>query len=352
MLVDMTKSLGLHVLEKICSKTLTIPTLANAMGMPLAEFEVALRDNLRKMGGLTTIDEKEFWRRLVLLSEYALKIGNKLAITQEQGLAWVDAYDEAPKGERETITKVDYKGLPPAWTDSEVSNLTHLEWIVGRKAFTLEAYKNAFPRVDSHTDALRGFGWWPSPEQVEGVFKSIWRWNPLHLSKPPGRPATSIFQLAPPTPDMAEYMRHRNLLKTRDAIIAVSQRIGDPHFFDAKEVYFEKFQSSPTQRGLDKLETTLKILGYEYNEFRKLWGMPLEPKAVGSTARRAVWARKALTAMYLAKKYETTTREMVWEIYGRHTTSGNIVQWVREAIQEVGWSRSGQKWVPAGWVPS
>lgn len=267
-----TKSLGIQILEHICTDHLTVPILARALGMGLADFESkVLRDS--------NPPNNEMVKNLAELTNHTLAFKSS-QVTEDQLWKWITDYDVADRSIRVTVNTGTWKEPPvtvplpwmlPSQGAANAARPSRVEWVLEHPAFTLEACKQAHPGISEGdlTLDLRALRWHPMQEMVNGDVLMVWRWNPLKLPRPPGRPTTSIFQQEPDV-DMAPHflrVRQNQVKAILDNRLAAGQTSVSVQDIAREHLRYEV----KSERTLQAMRNTMTQVGWAYNKYDKVW---------------------------------------------------------------------------------
>lgn len=253
-------SIGKYLVDNFFTEYLTPPIVARAVGMHLGEFEGSV---LWK-----NVVPEITLKRLVALS-YKTFFFRPDADVLDEGvlLAKIKLYDEAPEEERETITECPWDE-PVIVQRHEAPDCTKLEWFKKNPVFTLEAFTSTwhYGKTNTAKEELSGTAWYSFPERIEGVLRNVWRFNPLKLQRPAGRPVERPFN---PTPK-AENLDDMKARKVKDLLDKC--RNGGLTQLSLPEVTKEIVGYVPrSQNVLQQWREMMTENGWVYNPKSKKW---------------------------------------------------------------------------------
>ncbi len=259
------KSFGLHVLEKICLGHLTVPILARALGAHLGQFECWMENGSPPSGVITN---------LAHLTRLAWIWGPIKEYSDREIAAWVKDYECAEMSDRVTITETPWEEPHLAkWQEIDPNPTTRQEWLIVNPVVTLECYRSTWvlkagPGWDPK-DELHQRGWRASQEMEEDKKVTVWRWNPLELSRPLGKPPGRLLKSKEREPVNVTNFRHNkiaqyllNKLEAGIELVTIQEISILTHNKILKDPY------------LQVLRRDLTALGCRYDSGLKKWRIP------------------------------------------------------------------------------
>ena len=257
----MKKSFGVELLERVCINGLTPPILARALGIWLGELELAM------VWGTPTPEMVEH------LAEITTGMGAVIFDLQPWSVDEINRvvaeYDAAPVDQRVTVTE-------STWTEPRVLEVPDMapgndkrDWLRSHPAFTIDAWKRTWGHTADDAEMYLKPLRWNTHRELVGISNIlVWRWNPLKLTRPAGRPAKLYFEPIQPTARATIQWR----MKTRLQKILAEATAAGVTQAKIQEVARVLYGREITNNGtLQKLRDNMTECGWEYNMYHKVW---------------------------------------------------------------------------------
>jgi hypothetical protein len=194
-------------------------------------------------------------------------------LTVQEIWKWVADWDVEEPDNRTTVTESTWdepeplKGYDPEPGDDRIA------WLRRNPVFTLEYWKKTWgtSKSVSPEDILRSYRWYPMQEFQHGV---VWRWNPLKLPRPTGKPVSNYLRSPASSAAGDVSMRPALLHMKKSRVQAILDAATAAGFQQATtqevaQVFYGR--TVKNTKTLQSLRNEMAACGWEYNMYDKVW---------------------------------------------------------------------------------